>query len=219
MRIQCRPVRADDFGVIECSQWESLDDFQRFLREQGIASMLAYDRERYLGHLYPKECDQHFRDPRGRVGERPWADLHLAELPDLEGRFLTLGCYCVGWMRYDSSDTSLYDRGIGTALLTAVFEWYENQQATDGLPTWALPPGSIRLLGAAGQMPYTVHGRFGFEEIKQVDPGWDFKPSIGRPILKLMTLAKSRRGTRQRTEGDAPAPPHLAERSGGLGGL
>ena len=148
--------------------------------------MLAFDGERYLGQLYLKEYDQHFRDPGGWVGERPWADFHLAGPLNLEGRFLALGCYHVGWMPDDTRDTSLYGRGIGTALLKAVIAWHEALQSINGLLTWALPPGSKKLLVAAGQMPYTVYERFGFREIKQADPGWDPEPGIGKPILRVM---------------------------------
>ena len=188
-------MKVDDYGVVESSHWQSAADVQEYIDQQGIASMLAFDGDRCLGQLYLKEYDKHFRDPGGWFGERPWADLRLAEPLSLEGRFLTLGCYHVGWMPDNSRDTSLYGQGIGTALLKAVIAWYGDQQSMNGLLTWALPAGSKKLLVAAGQMPYTVYQRFGFQEIKQVDPGWDHEPGIGKPVLKVMLLKMRRPGT------------------------
>ena len=135
--------------------------------------MLAFDGERYLGQLYLQEYDSTFREPGRWHGERPWADFHVADPLGLQGRFLTLGCYHVGWMPGNRRDSSLYSRGIGTALLRAVIRWYRTQQGIEGLLSWALVPGSIKLLSDAGQMPYTVYRKMGFLEIQQVhDPHW-----------------------------------------------
>ena len=173
MNVQSRPMKVGDFDVVETAHWESADQVQEFIEKQGIAAMLAFDGERYLGQLYLQEYDPQFSDPGGWVGERPWADFQVAEPLGLHGRHLTLGCYHVGWMPDGVKDTSLYGQGIGTALLQAVVEWYHSQQAVDGLLSWALVPGPKELLQAAGQMPYTVYERLGFREIKRVhDPRW-----------------------------------------------
>lgn len=198
MNVRCRRMKVDDFGVVESAHWESADQVHEFIAKQGIASMLTFDGERYLGQLYLQEYDPEFRDPNGWVGERPWADFQVAEPLHLEGRFLTLGCYHVGWMPDNSRDTSLYGRGIGTALLKAVIEWFRAQDAIDGLLTWGVMPGSNRLLQAGGQMPCTVYERFGFSLIKEVrDPRWmdsvtreDYPEVVGEEpgLLKVMLL-------------------------------
>jgi GNAT superfamily N-acetyltransferase len=135
--------------------------------------MLAFRGSEYLGQLYLQEYDPVFTEPGGWFGHRPWADFRVAEPLGLAGRYLTLGCYHVGWMPDGSRRESLWGRGIGTALLSALVEWYSGQDAVDGLLTWALATGSHPLLQEAGQMPHTVYERFGFREIAQVhDPRW-----------------------------------------------
>jgi GNAT superfamily N-acetyltransferase len=172
MDTQCRPMTVDDFPVVEREHWESADQVGEYIERQGIASMLAFAGPRYLGQLYLKQYDPQFRDPGGWHGHRPWADFHPAGPLSLKGCFLTLGCYHVGWLP-DGRDRSLQGKGISTALLKAVIEWYESRSFLDGLLTWAPQPGSRRLLAEAGQLPHTVYRRFGFQEIKQVrDPLW-----------------------------------------------
>ena len=198
MNVQCRPMSVSDFGVVECAHWEAAEQVRQFIERQGIGSMLAFDGERYLGQLYLQEYDPAFRDPIGWVGHRPWADFQLAEPLHLDGRFLTLGCYHVGWMPDNTRDTSLYGRGIGTSLLKAVIAWFRAQDAIDGLLTWGVMPGSKRLLQMAGQMPYTVYERFGFPVIKKVrDPRWiksvtreQYPDIVGREpgLLRVMLL-------------------------------
>jgi GNAT superfamily N-acetyltransferase len=183
-------MRVSDFRVVECAHWESAEQVLDFAEMQGIASMLAFEGERYLGQLYLQEYDPQFRDPIGWEGHRPWADFHLAEPLGLEGRFLTLGCYHVGWMPDDSRDTSLYGKGIGTALLGAVVQWYQSQTVIDGLLTWALPPERRQLLVWAGQMPFTLYRRFGFRELKQVDPQWDPSSAGDKTLFKVMLLTR-----------------------------
>lgn len=199
MEIQCRPMKVSDFGVVECAHWESADQIRRYVENQGIAPLLAFDADRYLGQLYLQEYDPQFRDPGGWVGDRPWADFQVAEPLGLSGRFLTLGCYHVGWMPDGSRDGSLYGRGIGTALLRAVMAWYEAQEIIDGLLTWALVPGYTELLQNAGQMPYTVYERLGFREIKRLDdPRWTEAvaclertgPEEDPAVLRVMLLRK-----------------------------
>ena len=134
--------------------------------------MLAYVDQQYVGQLYLQEYNPAFIEPGGWNGNRAWADFQVAEPLSLNGRLLTLGCYHVGWMPDGSRDRSLQGRGIGTALLEAIIEWYRGQTAIDGLMSWALVPGSMALL-QAGQMPYTLYQEYGFREIKQVDdPRW-----------------------------------------------
>ena len=169
MDIRCRPMRVSDYGVIETEHWVSVDQVKEYIERQGIASMLAFVDRQYVGQLYLQEYDPEFSEPGGRIGHRPWADLQIAEPLSLHGRFLTLGCYHVGWMPDNSRDRSLQGRGIGTALLEAVIQWYRGQTAIDGLMSWALVPGSRQLLQWAGQMPYTVYQQHGFLEIKRVN--------------------------------------------------
>jgi RimJ/RimL family protein N-acetyltransferase len=115
-----------------------------FAEAQGIASMLASDGPRYLGQLYLKEYDPRFAEPGGWVGERPWADFRVAEPLGLHDRYLTLGCYHVGWMPDHTRDPSLLGRGIGTALLRAIVDWLGQQSRVDGLLSWAVCPGRGR---------------------------------------------------------------------------
>lgn len=196
MRVTCRPMQVADYDSVETAHWDSAEQVQEFIESQGIASMLAFDGERYLGQLYLQEYDHRFSEPGGWTGERPWADFRVAEPLVLQGRYLTLGCYHVGWMPDDSRDRSLYGRGIGTALLRAVVEWLRAQERIDGLLTWALVPGSYKLLRDAGQMPYTVYERFGFREVKRIhDPRWQvseyYKDPCEDPLgLRVMVLTK-----------------------------
>ncbi len=174
MHIQCRLMEVSDYGAVECVHWESAAQVARYIDRQGIASMLAYEGERYLGQLYVQEYDPAFSDPGGHEGHRPWADFRVAEPLELEGRYLTIGCYHVGWLADGTRDSSLYGRGIGTALVTSLIDWFHRDSALDGLLTWALSPASRRLLQIAGQMPRTVYARLGFDEVKRVrDPRWN----------------------------------------------
>ena len=209
MDIQCRPMRVSDYGNVETVHWTSVSQVREYIERQGIASMLAFDGPRYLGQLYLQEYDPEFSDPGGWVGHRPWADFQVAEPLGLGGRFLTLGCYHVGWMPDGSRDRSLWGRGIGTALLRAVIEWYRSQQVIDGLVSWGLVPGSKKLLQEAGQMPYAVYERFGFQEIKRVcDPRW--AEGVARfdttgmeedpTVLRVMLLRRAAKGTLHRTD-------------------
>lgn len=169
MDVRCRPVRVSDYGVIETEHWVSVDQVKEYIESRGIASMLAFDGQQYLGQLYLQEYAPEFSEPRGWTGHRPWADFQVAEPLGLGGRLLTLGCYHVGWMPDNSRDRSLWGQGIGTALLKTVVEWYRCQTVSDGLISWALVPGCKGLLQWAGQMPYTVYQKHGFREIKRVN--------------------------------------------------
>ena len=42
-------MKVDDFEVVESAHWESSDQVYEFAAKQGIASMPAFDGERYLG--------------------------------------------------------------------------------------------------------------------------------------------------------------------------
>jgi GNAT superfamily N-acetyltransferase len=194
-------MRVSDYGVIETEHWTSVDQVAEFIECQGIASMLAFDSRRYLGQLYLQEYDPKFSEPGGWFGHRCWADFQVAEPLGLDGRFLTLGCYHVGWMPDGSRDRSLQGQGIGTALLKALIEWYRGQTAIDGLMSWSLVPGRNELLQGAGQMPYPVYQRHGFQEIKQVDdPRWteaiaDIDPEVVKEdlsVLRVMLLSADR---------------------------
>ena len=200
MNVFCRPITLIDFGIVECAHWESSEQVHKYIEAQGIASMLAFDGERYLGQLYLQEYDPGFCEPGGWVGERPWADFRVAEPLGLKGRFLTLGCFHVGWMPDNTKHDALYGHGIGSALLWAVVEWFRGQRIFDGLLTWALVPGSHSLLQMAGQMPYTVYERFGFRLVKEVQdprgdncvspemfPGFTEDPTV----LRVMVLGKN----------------------------
>ena len=198
MDIQCRPMRVSDYGVIETQHWTSVDQVAEYVERQGIASMLAFAGQQYVGQLYLKEYDPEFSEPGGWTGERPWADFQIAEPLDLHGRLLTLGCYHVGGLPDGSRDRSLWGRGIGMALLEAVIEWHRAQTAIGGLMSWALVPGCGQLLQWAGQMPYTVYQQRGFREIKRVDdPRWtkaivDIDPEDAKEdlsVLRVMLLS------------------------------
>jgi GNAT superfamily N-acetyltransferase len=201
MDIQCRPMRVSDYGVVESQHWMSADQVAEYIERQGIASMLAFAGQRCVGQLYLKEYAPEFSEPGGWTGERPWADFQIAEPLGLGGRFLTLGCYHVGWMPDGSRDRSLWGHGIGTALLEAVIVWYRGQVVIDGLISWALVSGCGQLLQWAGQMPYTLYMEYGFREIKKVcDPRWvraiaDVDPEGAEEdltVLRVMLLSADR---------------------------
>ena len=169
MDIQCRPMRVDDFGVIDCDHWASPQHVRVCIENQGIASMLAFEGERNVGQLYLQEYYPTFTNPEGWTGGwRPWADFLIAEPFGLEGRYLTLGCYHVGRMSDGSVDETLFGRGTGTALLESTVQWLHQQQEIDGLMSWAFVAGSKPLQAWGGQMPHTVYRRFGFREVKQI---------------------------------------------------
>ena len=132
MDIQCRPMIVSDYGVVESQHWASADQVAEYVERQGIASMLAFAGQQYVGQLYLQEYDPEFSESGGWTGHRPWANFRVAEPLGLRGRFLTLGCYHVGWMPDNSRDRSLQGRGIGTALLEAVIQWYRGQKVIDG---------------------------------------------------------------------------------------
>ncbi|MFQ6133757.1 MAG: GNAT family N-acetyltransferase [Armatimonadota bacterium] len=193
MKIKCRPMTVGDYGVVECQHWGSAQQVRAYAEEQGIASMLAFEGEQCVGQLYLKEYDPEFREPGGWTGERCWADFQVAEPLDLEGRFLTLGCYHVG--------EPFRGRGVGKALLEAVVGWCRGQQAIDGLVSWGLVSGSWGLIQWAGQMPHTVYGKRGFREIKKLrDPGLDEHlghitgTAEGPTVLRVMLLARDAEG-------------------------
>jgi GNAT superfamily N-acetyltransferase len=166
-------MKVNDYGAVECEHWASAGQVREYIERQGMGSMLAFDGQRYVGQLYLQEYDPDFSELGGWTGHRPWADFRVAEPLDIDGRFLTLGCYHVGWMPDGYRDRSLRGRGIGTALLRAVIDWCTGQGAIRGLLSWALVPGCKGLLEMAGQMPHDVYRRHGFQEIKKVDdPRW-----------------------------------------------
>ena len=192
-------MRVSDYGVIETQHWVSVDQVKEYIELQGIASMLAFVDQQYVGQLYLQEYAPEFSEPGGWTGNRPWADFRVAEPLGLSGRLLTLGCYHVGWMPDNSRDRSLQGRGTGTALLEAVIEWYRGQTAINGLMSWALVPGCKTLLQYAGQMPYLVYQKQGFREVKQMDdPRWTEAITITDPeeaeedltALRVMLLTK-----------------------------
>ena len=197
MDIRCRPMRVSDYAVVESQHWASADQVAEYVERQGIASMLAFAGQQYVGQLYLQEYDPEFSEPGGWTGNRPWADFRVAEPLGSLGRLLTLGCYHVGGMPNGSRNRSLWGQGIGTALLKTVVEWYRHQTVIDGLVSWALVPGCKGLLQWAGQMPYTVYQKYGFREAKQVrDPHWvkavaGFDPEEAKEdlvVLRVMLL-------------------------------
>ena len=98
MSILYRPIEADEYDQVETSDWDSPDRVQELIEKQGIGSMLAFEDDRYLGQLYVREYDPDFKNPGGvSGGPEPWRDFSLAEPLRLSGRYLTLGCYHVGY--------------------------------------------------------------------------------------------------------------------------
>jgi GNAT superfamily N-acetyltransferase len=192
-------MAAADFGAVESAHWDSAEQVQAYVWRQGISSMLAYDGARCVGQLYLKEYEPEFRERGGWTGHPPFADFGVAGPLGLAGRYLTLGCYHVGWMPDGRRDDSLWGRGIGTALLDAVIEWWRADGRHDGLLTWALSPASRRLLQMAGQMPHTVYARLGFTEVQRLrDPRWTRELASWVPAeqvgeasdLRVMTLTR-----------------------------
>jgi len=166
-------MMVSDYGVVESQHCASTYQVADYIERQGIASMLAFSGQQYVGQLYLQEYNPEFSESGGWTGEWPWADFQVAEPLHLRGRFLILGCYHVGGLPDSSRDRSLWGQGIGTALLKAVIEWYRGQAVIDGLISWALVPGCKELLQGAGQMPYTVYQEHNFREIRRVnDPRW-----------------------------------------------
>jgi len=195
-------MEVDDFGVVECRHWASSGQVQQYIENQGIASMLAFDSERYAGQLYLQEYDAQFKNPGGWVGERPWADFQIAEPLGLSERLLTLGCYHIGEHPSGFQDPSFKGRGISKVLLKAAIDWLCNQESIDGLLSWGVVPGSWDLLQWGGQLPYTVYDGLGFREVKRIrDPrlehdlasidttGADEDPSILRVMLLIKDWA------------------------------
>ena len=172
-----RPIEAKDFDTVETSDWRSHKHVQELIEKQGIGSMLAFDGDRYVGQLYLREYDPDFVNPGGvSGGPEPWRDFSLAEPLGLRGHYLTLGCYHVGWRpggTWETVDTTLWGKGVGTGLLKAMIEWFRSQDTVDGLLAWALVHGSKEMHQHNGQLPYTVYERLGFDEVKRVnDPSW-----------------------------------------------
>ena len=177
MSTHYRPIKVSDFDSIETSDWSSEDQVRELIEKQGIGSMLAFDGNHYLGQLYVREYDPSFTNPGGVTGgPEPWRDFSFAEPLGLRGRYLTLGCYHVGWKAggtWESVDTTTWGNGVGTGLLKAVVEWLRTRESIDGLLAWALVHGSKEIHQHNGQMPHTVYERSGFNEIKRVnDPSW-----------------------------------------------
>ena len=168
-------MKISDWGRVETEHWSSVDHVQDSIDRQGIASMLAFDGERCVGQLYLKQYDPGFCASEGWPGPWAWADFQPAEPLGLQGSFLALSCYHVGWLpngTWNSFptlpwDSSLWGRGIGTALLKTVLQWVRHRPI-QGLVSWSVVDGSKELLSSAGQMPHTTYQRFGFSEIKQV---------------------------------------------------
>ena len=177
MSIHHRPIMLSDFDSVATSDWRSPDHVRELIEKQGIGSMLAFEDDRYLGQLYVREYDPSFTNAGGvSGGPEPWRDFNLAEPIGLRGRYLTLGCYHVGWKAggtWETVDTAMWGNGVGTGLLRAVIDWFRTQQSIDGLLAWALVHGSKEIHQHNGQMPYTVYKRSGFREVKRVnDTSW-----------------------------------------------
>ncbi len=173
MQVKCRGMTPDDYGIVESVHWSSAGQVEAYVDRQGLASVLAYESSRYVGQLYLQEYDSSFIEPGGWEGHRPFADFRVAEPLFLVGRYLTVGCFHVGWMPDGRRDSSLWGRGIGQALLRWLVDWFRDDGRYDGLLTWAVSPASRRLLQMAGQMPYTVYRRSGFREIRRLrDSRW-----------------------------------------------
>ncbi|MDP6667215.1 MAG: hypothetical protein QF357_07415 [Dehalococcoidia bacterium] len=162
-----------DYRTVESVHWSSAGQVADFVDRQGLASILAYESSRYLGQLYLQEYDPSFIEPGGWEGHRPYADFRVAEPLSLKGRYLTIGCFHVGWMPDGQRESSLWGRGIGQAMLGWLVDWFRDDGRYDGLLAWAVSPASRKLLRMAGQMPHTVYRRNGFREIKRLrDSRW-----------------------------------------------
>ena len=147
--------------------------------------MLALDNDTCISQLYATEYRPGFESPTKPWSQhRPWADFRLAEPLDLDGRYLTLECYHVGWGQSDSwewatvkdrwlvSDETLRGKGVRSGMLHEVMEWLDMQDKIGGLLTWGLEP-DYELLVWAGQNSHTAYEWAGFREIKRVvDPIW-----------------------------------------------
>ena len=177
MSIQYRPIEVSDFESVETSDWRSPDHLRELIERQGIGSMLAFEDGRYLGQLYVREYDSSFKNAGGvSGGPEPWRDFSLAEPLGLRGRYLTLGCYHVGWEpggTWETADKTMWGNRLGTGLLMAMIDWFQTQESIDGLLAWALVRGSKKIHQDNGQLPHTVYQRHGFKELKRVnDPSW-----------------------------------------------
>ena len=71
MDIRCRPMRVSDYEVIETEHWTSVDQVEEYIGRQGIASMLAFSDQRYLGQLYLQEYDPEFSERNWLAGPEP----------------------------------------------------------------------------------------------------------------------------------------------------
>jgi len=58
-------MRVSDYGVVEIQHWISVDQVKEYIEHQGIAFILAFSGQRYLGQLYLQEYDPEFSEPRG----------------------------------------------------------------------------------------------------------------------------------------------------------
>ena len=95
-------MNLSDYDSVDIEHWSSRAQVDEFIDRSGIASMLAFDGQQLVGQLYLQEYDPSFSEPS--TGERSWASY-----PPLPWR------------------ASLLGRGIGTTLLRAVIDWFNQQ--------------------------------------------------------------------------------------------